>query len=223
MKAVALWGGGKDACMACYKAMNSGYTIECLLNFTFKGSNHSVSHYLKKGALVKQAQALGIKLIQKESEWGNAKESYIKTFSSLKKQGIDYAIFGDIFLKEHYDWLKEVSIASGLTPVFPLWKLKTKDIITEFLDKGFETVILNLKYDLFGEEWLGKKVSNEFIDHLIRNNMDPCGEYGEFHTFVTDGPIFKKKIVITKSKKLIKDKPYKSKVLDILNCEITEK
>lgn len=223
MKAVVLWGGGKDACMACYKAMNSGYTIECLLNFTFKGSKHSISHHLRNDILLKQSQALGIKLIQKESEWGNAEERYIKAFSSLKKQGIGYAVFGDIFLKEHYDWLRKVSVASGLTPVFPLWKLKTKDIITEFLDKGFETVILNLKYDLFGEKWLGKRLSNEFIDYLIKNNLDPCGEYGEFHTFVTNGPIFKKKIVITKSKKLIEDKPCKLRVLDILDCKITEK
>ncbi|MBW2975045.1 diphthine--ammonia ligase [Candidatus Woesearchaeota archaeon] len=222
-KAVALWSGGKDGCMACFKAMNSGYSVEYLLNFILKGSNRSISHQLNKDVLVKQSEALGIKLIQEESEWEKGEEIYIKTFSHLKKQGVDYAIFGDIFLKEHYDWLKRVSIASGLIPVFPLWGLKTENIITELLDKGFETVIINLKYDLFGEEWLGEKISQEFIDYLTKNGLDPCGEYGEYHTFVTGGPIFNKNVEITKSVKSIKNNPHKIRTLDILECRLVKK
>jgi uncharacterized protein (TIGR00290 family) len=91
--------------------------------------------------------------------------------------------------------------------ILPLWKCDSEQIVTEFIDVGFEAIVASAKADLFGNEWLGRKIDKEFVSdlHSFNNAIDPCGEFGEFHTFVTDGPIFKNRIRIVNSKKILKD------------------
>lgn len=194
-RAVCLWGGGKDACLALFRAMNHGYSVERLFNVTLKGSGCSISHNLGKEAIVRQAEAMGIKLLQKDAERNNARDIYVGALSSLKDEGINYAIFGDIFVREHYDWLSDVSAAAGVNPVFPLWKEDTDKLAREFIGAGFKSMIINVKADKLDKSMLGRTIDNDFLSELPAG-VDPCGENGEYHSFVFNGPIFSRELKI---------------------------
>ncbi|MEM3441598.1 MAG: ATP-binding protein, partial [Candidatus Bathyarchaeia archaeon] len=91
----------------------------------------------------------------------------------------------------------------GLTPVKPLWHLDTTQILQEFINAGFKAVLVRVKTELLGMEWLGREINQAFFDDLRRlGTVDPCGEHGEFHTFIKDGPIFRKRIEILESEKV---------------------
>jgi uncharacterized protein (TIGR00290 family) len=115
------------------------------------------------------------------------------TLNAFKEEGIEYSIFGDIFLEDlkkyREDRLAEVKI-KGL---FPLWKRSSKEILEEFIDLGFKTVIVCVNEKYLDKSFAGRVIDKDFLNNLPAN-VDPCGENGEFHTFVFDGPIFKKKI-----------------------------
>jgi uncharacterized protein (TIGR00290 family) len=109
----------------------------------------------------------------------------------------------------------------------PLWGLNPEQILTDFINAGFEAIVINVKADLFDEEWLGRKVDRSFLEDLrklhSRHNVHVCGELGEYHTFVIDGPIFKCRIKTLDSKKVLKDGYWKYWLLDISRCDIEEK
>jgi diphthine-ammonia ligase len=99
-------------------------------------------------------------------------------------------------------WLDRVCKEVGLEPVKPLWHRDTQQILSEFIATGFKATVVRVKTDVLGIEWLGRQVNKEFLDDLLKlGTVDPCGERGEFHTFVTDGPLFKQRIEILESAK----------------------
>ncbi|MFA5156402.1 MAG: diphthine--ammonia ligase [Candidatus Omnitrophota bacterium] len=198
MKAVSLWSGGKDSCFACYKAMSRGYKVTALFNFTKLDGTASLSHGLDPRLISDQARVCGLPLFQKPMP---GPELYEREFKNLiaewkVNKGIEAIIFGDIYLKEHKEWIDRVCKESDIKPVFPLWGLNTKDILCDFINCGFKAVIVCVKAGVLGEEWLGRELDKRFIEDLRRYDpaIDPCGEEGEFHTFVYDGPIFKRPV-----------------------------
>jgi len=206
MKVVCLWSGGKDSCFACYKAKISGHKILGLFNFTETEGNKSLSHGLPAELIVKQAKLIGIPLVQKAMP----KEKYEEEFKSLvsewkKKKGIEGIVFGDIYLKEHKDWIDRVCRELKVKPILPLWKRDTAQLILEMLDRGFESIVVATKADILGKEWLGRKIDKEFVRGL-NPKIDPCGEKGEFHTLVVDGPMFSKPIKIIEAEPVIKER-----------------
>lgn len=217
MKAVSLWSGGKDSCFACYKARENGWEVKNLINFISQNTKKSLSHSLGAQLILEQANATGINLIQMETSEDNYEESFKETLSELKKEGIEAAVFGDIYLQEHKDWIERVCGQIDIRPVMPLWGKDTAELIREFIAMGFEAVIVRIRQDILTEDYLGKKIDNAFIKTLSFNkDIDPCGEKGEFHTFVTNGPLFKKKLKIIKTEKILKGNFW---VLDILSYE----
>jgi len=114
-------------------------------------------------------------------------------------------VFGDIYLEENRNWVERVCEELGVEVVEPLWGKDPEKILLGFIDAGFEAMIVSANSDLFGEEWIGRKVNRDFLKYLKDNNIDLCGENGEYHTFVTDGPLFKRKIKISKSKTIMRE------------------
>jgi len=215
MKVVCLWSGGKDSCFACYKAKISGHKILGLFNFTDAESNKSLSHGLPAKLIVKQAGLIGIRLVQKAMP----KEEYETEFKSLisewkKKEGIEGIVFGDIYLKEHKDWIDRVCRELKVKAILPLWDRDTKELILEILDSGFKSIVVATKADLLGKEWLGRSLNKKFIQEL-NPEIDPCGEKGEFHTLVVDGPMFSKPIQILEAEPVIKERFGKHWFLEI--------
>lgn len=201
--AVVSWTGGKDGCYSCYKAMQEGYRITHLLHF--RNVRKRGSHELNNEIVRAQSDAMGIPLIQKD--FTSYEEEFKNTIRDLRAQGerIDAAVFGHI--ETHKPLVDRICGALDLEPLMPLWKQDSKRLLREMLDAGLEIVVVSAKERLMGKEWLGRVIDGTFINDLNRLNesIDHCGENGEFHTLVIDAPMFKKKIQITKSDRVLRD------------------
>ncbi len=215
MKVVSLWSGGKDSCFACYKALSLGYKISALFNFTDAEGKNSLSHGLPAKLIVKQVGLTGIPLVQKAMP----KEIYREKFKDLisewkKKAGIQGVVFGDIYLKEHKDWIDQVCKELEVEAILPLWGRDTRGLILEIISSGFKSIVVTVKDDLLGKAWLGRDIDNKFVEEL-KPDIDPCGEKGEFHTLVVDGPIFSKPIKIVEAEAVIRGDLEKQWFLEI--------
>ena len=205
MSYIASWSGGKDGCLACYTAMRSGYEVSHLLNSISEEYQRVRFHGTEAKLIQLQAEALDIHLLQKETTPNGYEEEFKDAVRSLIPNGIEGMVFGDIYFQEHLDWVERVCGELGIEAVEPLWGRKTEDVLREFMDAGFEAIVVSAKPELFGEEWIGHKVDEEFLGYLKENDIETCGESGEYHTFVTNGPNFKKRIEITKSRPITRD------------------
>lgn len=216
-KAISSWSGGKDSCLACYKAMKGGYEIKHLLNFISREYKRCCFHGTQAGLINLQASLIGIPLIQKEvtADMQKYEEEFKQAVLELKTENINEMVFGDIFLLDHINWVERVCKEINITPIEPLWNKKPEDIIEEFVDLGFKAVVVSAQADKFGQDFVGREVDKNFIKELKPRNICPCGENGEFHTLVIDGPIFKRGIKIIESEPVLKEGFWKYWFLDI--------
>lgn len=221
MKAFVSWSGGKETALSFYKAVqNHEIEVTHLLNMLSEDGRCSRTHGVSSELLKAQAKTIGLPIIQRRTIWETYEEEFKKAALELKTKGIDAGIFGDIDLEEHRDWVERVCKDCGIKPIFPLWKKERQDILMEFVHSGFKAAVVAARADVLGSEWIGRKIDEQFIKDLKGlSKIDLCGEAGEYHTFVTSGPIFKKKINILKTAKIERDKHC---FLDILDYEITD-
>jgi len=221
LKAISSWSGGKDSCFACYKAMQQGYDIRLLLNFISRESKRGCFHGIEGRLLKFQAERLGIPLVQREvsPDMHKYEEEFKAVVNELRGNNIGSMVFGDIYLLEHESWIKRVCKDLDIKALEPLWNNSPENIIDEFLKAGFKTVIVSCKADIMGKEFLGRLVDREMVKELKQKGICPCGERGEFHTLVVDGPIFKKPIKIVKAEAIIKESFWKHWFLDIQDYE----
>lgn len=225
MDVISSWSSGKDSCLALYKTMSQGHTIRYLLNFISKEYKRCCFHGIDSELIQLQSNSIGIPLIQKEvSPDMNAYESEFKeAVSALKEKNIRGMVFGDIYLDEHREWVERVCHDLEITPIEPLWNIPAEKILREFLDLGFTAIVVSCKADILGKKYVGRIVDYRFLEELKEKKICVCGENGEFHTFVVDGPCFKKKIEITKTKKILKQGFWKHWYLDIQDWHAEEK
>jgi len=205
MSYISSWSGGKDSCFACYQAICEGYNVSHLLNFISKEYKRVSFHGTEAKLIQLQAEAIGIPLLQKETTRNGYEQEFKDAVKSLTPDGVKGMVFGDIYLQEHKDWVERVCRELGIEAIEPLWGQDPERVLLEFIDAGFEATIVSAKSALFDDKWIGRKVDREFLSHLKDNNIDLCGENGEYHTFVTNGPMFQKKIKITKSQSIARD------------------
>ncbi|MFA5345801.1 MAG: diphthine--ammonia ligase [Candidatus Omnitrophota bacterium] len=221
LKAISSWSGGKDSCFACYKAMQQGYDIKLLLNFISRESKRGCFHGIEGRLLKFQAQRIGIPLVQKEvsPDMRKYEEEFKAAVNELRGNDIGSMVFGDIYLLDHESWIERVCKDLNINALEPLWNNSPENIIDEFLKAGFKTVIVSCKADIMGKEFLGRLVDREMVKELKQKGICPCGEKGEFHTLVVDGPIFRKPIKIVKAEAIIKESFWKHWFLDIQDYE----
>lgn len=207
MKAFACWSGGKESTLALYRAKFEGINIAYLLNMVSEDGGHSRTHGIDAKLVRCQTEAMGILLIQEKSSWQNYEEKFKKVVSEMKEKGITAGVFGDIDLQEHRDWVERVCKDIGIKPVLPLWKEKRERLLKEFINAGFEAVVIATRASSLGKEWLGRKIDKKFVADLeAMNHIDLCGEKGEYHTFVFEGPIFKEPVKFTAGRKVLRDR-----------------
>ncbi|MFA5144555.1 MAG: diphthine--ammonia ligase [Candidatus Omnitrophota bacterium] len=205
MKVISLWSAGKDSCFACYKAIGSGHDVLALINFTQTNGRESLSHGLSSDAILKQAKLTGIPVVQKAMPKEGYRDEFKRLISEWKdKKGIQGIVFGDIYLQEHKDWIDGVCRELNVEAIMPLWGRDTRELAAEIIDSGFKTIVVSTRAEFLGEEWLGCKIDKRFIEE-IGPEIDPCGEKGEFHTFVYSGPIFKEPVKFRTGGKILKD------------------
>lgn len=193
-KALFNWSSGKDSTLALYKILQEDqYEVSTLLTSINKEFQRISMHGVHVSLLEKQAESLGIPLIKMELPKEPSMEEYqqimSKTMSEIQAQGITYSIFGDIFLEDLRKYREDQLKAIGMQAVFPLWKKDTLNLIHEFLDLGFKTIVTCVNGTYLDQSFAGRIIDQQFLDDLP-DNVDPCGENGEFHTFTFDGPIF---------------------------------
>lgn len=222
MRIISSWSGGKDSCLACYKAINNGDQVKYLLNFISREYKRCCFHGLEAKLLNLQADLIGIPIFQKEvsADMGEYETEFKQAVSDLKTRGAEGMVFGDIYLEEHRIWVDRVCKDLGIQPIEPLWGIPPEKVLEDFIDLQFKAIVVSCKADLFDKELIGRVLDKGLLKELRRKNICPCGENGEFHTFVIDGPIFKKRIEITKSQPILKEGFWKHWFLDIQEYRI---
>ncbi|MFC1969231.1 diphthine--ammonia ligase [Chloroflexota bacterium] len=205
----ASWSGGKDCSLALYRAVKSGLPASYLLNMVTEDGTHSRTHGLSVGVLQAQSQALGIPVMQCQTTWDNYEAEFKQTLRALKLEEITGAVFGDIDFDEHRQWIERVCGEVDIAPHLPLWGESQDRLMREFIDLGFEATVVTTRADLLGEEWLGRKIDRDFLARLNELGKEkaitPSGEAGEYHTLVTNGPLFNQRIEILETRKVRKD------------------
>ena len=193
MKVVSLWSGGKDSCFACYQAKLQGHQISAVVNFTNSNGIGSVSHGLSAEIIQIQTEMIEIPLLQKAMPKQGYRDAFKVLIEELKtKEGIKGIVFGDIYLQEHRDWIDKVCEELKVEAILPIWTTDTERLAKEIVDSGFKSIVVSVNKNKLGKQWLGREIDYRFISELkALGDIDLCGEKGEFHTFVYDGPIFK--------------------------------
>lgn len=193
-KAYLNWSSGKDAAFALFELQKGReYSVEKLLTTINSETDRISMHGLRKELLLLQAKKIGLPVEILELDGNVSMETYNaevgKTIEKLKNEGFSHSIFGDIFLKDLREYRDEQLVKAGITGVFPLWKRDTGELIEEFLNSGFKAITVCVNSKVLDKSFCGRIVDHKFISDLPED-VDPCGENGEFHTFVYDGPIF---------------------------------
>ncbi len=219
MKVFASWSGGKDGCLALNRALSAGLDVRYLANTVSADGQRSRSHGIAAAVIRTQAQALGIPIVQRPTTGNNYRDEFVKMLQAFKAEGIEGGVFGDIDFNAHREWIEGVCQETGITPHLPLWLEDQHKLMEEFIESGFIAVVVAAKAELFGEEILGRKVNKAFLAALGKN-VTPCGEAGEYHTLVIDGPIFQQRLEITESQKVMRDDRH---FLEITGLELQAK
>jgi uncharacterized protein (TIGR00290 family) len=191
-KVIFSWSGGKDSAYALYQLQkNSAYEINSLFT-TFSEYNRVGFHGVSKELMQQQADLIGINLISPVIETCENIEEYAlkleKHLELFPKSNISTIAYGDIFLEDLREYRLKTLDKLGIKAVFPIWKQDTKAIINDFIDIGFKAITTCVDSKVLDKSFVGRTIDKDFINDLPKN-VDPCGENGEFHTFVFDGPI----------------------------------
>ncbi|MFC0238685.1 diphthine--ammonia ligase [Fictibacillus phosphorivorans] len=209
-KIVVSFSGGKDSILALYRLQQSEeWEINSLLTTLTEDYERTTMHGVRNELLEMQAQSLGLPLrvvwIPKDCPNDMYQQRMKKAVDDIKAEGIQYIMFGDIFLEDVKKYREKMLNGTGITPVFPIWGESTEHIIDEFLRKGFKTVVCcsdTLKIDA---SFTGRVIDEQFKRDYPKKH-DICGENGEFHTFVFDGPNFSYPITYTLGEtRIVKD------------------
>jgi uncharacterized protein (TIGR00290 family) len=197
-KIVLSWSGGKDSTLALERLIyNGGYVIEGLFTVYTTETQKVNLHNVPVSLIRMQAESLNLPLYEIALPEDASNEIYesehFKLFEQLKVQGIYNIAFGDLFLDVIKDYRDKLAAKTGMKFQYPLWREQTGKISTEFIERGFKAVVTAINTDVLPYSLLGRQYDEDFVTQLPED-VDICGENGEFHTFVWDGPIFSKSV-----------------------------
>jgi len=192
------WSGGKDSCLALYEIQKStDYRVAALLTTVTRDYDRISMHGVRRVLLEWQAACLEVPLHQVLITKGASNREYetnlIEAVSAYRDQGIDSIVFGDLFLEDIRTYRDQFLTRHDLRGIYPVWMRNTVEFIREFIDLGFKAVITCVNADVLDSSFAGMVIDESFLSALPAN-VDPCGENGEFHTFVFDGPNFKEAV-----------------------------
>ena len=197
-KFIVSYSGGKDSTLALYHAMQVGKAIGLIVMLEEQGLR-SRSHAMSMEIIQAQANALGLPIITASSSWNDYETEFLKLLAHAKQQGADVLVTGDLDMPEHGCWHDRITQQAGLKLCMPLWERPHREVIEEFIQLGFKTMIVTVNLNLgMKVDDLGKILTLDYIQELENRGIDPCGEGGEFHSTVIDGPLFTAPIAVRK-------------------------
>lgn len=192
------WSGGKDSCLALYELRKSrGYNVAALLTTVTRDHDRISMHGVRRTLLERQAASLGLPLHQVLIPQGATNEEYEasmgEAFSSYRGRGVRSVVFGDLFLEDLRAYRDQFLAGHGMRGLYPVWGRETREFIREFIGLGFEAVVTCVDPRVLDGSFAGRVIDEEFLSALPAR-VDPCGENGEFHSFVFDGPGFGERV-----------------------------
>lgn len=195
-KAYLNWSSGKDAMLALHQLENDrDYSVEKLVTTVNSEHDRISMHGVRKTLLQQQAKSLGLPLEIINLKGDISLSAYNETMEThlkkLKNEGFSTVVFGDILLEDLKAYRENQLKKIGLKAVFPLWKKNTTNLIEIFLDLGYKAIVVCVNAKVLDKSFCGRLIDEKFLSDLPEN-VDPCGENGEFHTFVFNGPAFQK-------------------------------
>lgn len=204
--ALISWSGGKDSCLALWRARNAGMAVPLLITAMDEDGRKSRSHGVPPELLEAQAASLGARLQRYHASWASYEAQFIATLRAAKAEGMEHAIFGDIDLQPHRDWEEKVCAVAGLAAHLPLWGEARRALVDEFLAAGFKAIVVCINGQHLPPSFCGREFDAAFLADLPPG-VDACGENGEFHTFVYDGPAFSAPVALRRMQVLHYDVP----------------
>ncbi len=195
---VCSWSGGKDSCLALWQAIEQGGIPKLLLTMMDEQGRRSRSHGLPVDVLQAQADSLGIPLTTADTSWEDYETIFTEALRTAAQNGARVSVFGDIDFEENRAWEEKVSQRAGLQAYLPLWKKPRQNLLNDFLTLGFEATIIATKDDKLGKRFLGRILDHALLAEFEQAGIDLSGEAGEYHTIVTEGPLFNKPLSLQK-------------------------
>jgi len=203
------WSGGKDSCMALREIQNyPDLRVEALLTTITQDYDRVSMHGVRRELLERQADSLGIPLhqilISRSASNAEYEMRMAETFAVYRERGTNQIAFGDLFLEEIRAYRERMLTEQGMHGLYPVWGRNTLVLIREFIRQGFKTAVVCVDPKQLDPSFLGRVIDQNFLSRLPAG-VDPCGENGEFHTFVFDGPIFRYPIKVEFGERVCRD------------------
>lgn len=187
-----MWSGGKDSAFAVWRARERGVDVTLLLNIYDAPSARVRFHATRAEVIATQAAATGIALRQVATSWDGFDAAFRSALADLKAEGFAGVIFGDIHLADVRAWYEDRVRAAGLEHVEPIWGESPGALLQQIVESGVRAVITCVEIAKLDETWLGRVIDETFVEAIAGTNIDPCGENGEYHSFVFAGPLFQR-------------------------------
>jgi uncharacterized protein (TIGR00290 family) len=207
-RAVLSWSGGKDSAMAAYHLLASQkYEIAALLTTVTEEYDRISMHGVRRALLERQAESLGIPLhiiaIPKDCPNEIYEARMREALSYFKAQGITRIAFGDLFLEDLKQYRDERLAQAGMTGLYPIWLRDTEELVRTFIGLGFKAILACVDTKAIDASFAGREIDHDLLRDLPES-ADPCGEYGEYHSFVYAGPILKNVIACTTGERVMR-------------------
>ncbi|NMB36243.1 MAG: diphthine--ammonia ligase [Firmicutes bacterium] len=195
-KVFVSWSAGKDCYLALLKAKENGLDPAALVTF-IKEEGRSMAHGLPHEILTRQAESLGLPAVLEPVTWPGYEKGFQRVTGELRQKGFTGGVFGDINLEAHRQWVENACSRAAMNCYLPLWGMAEEAVVSELLERGAQLLIVALRGDLLSKKWLGCMLNEELIQELKEEGLSPCGENGEYHTLVVNGPLFEQKLEIS--------------------------
>jgi len=179
--------GGKDSMLALLRARATGTDVRVMLSMFEEHGERNRSHGIPRHLIAAQAQALGLELTAPSASWSAYESVFGGELRRLKGCGIEAVVFGDIDLAAHREWEERVCAGAGLEALLPLWQADRRALAAEILERGIKALVVCTDSKQLDDSYCGRPYDERFLADLP-HGVCPCGENGEFHTFVTDAP-----------------------------------
>ena len=208
-KVLLSWSGGKDSALALHELRRSGdYEIAALLTTVTRDYDRICMHGVRRSLLEQQAKSLALPLemifISENASNKEYETKMRKVLVKYQKAGVSSVVFGDVFLEELREYREERLSTIGMKGLFPLWKKDTAELACTFINLGFRGVITSADSHLLDSIVVGRDFDEQFLS-MLPFTVDPCGENGEFHSFVHDGPTFAHPIAHTPGQVVLRE------------------
>lgn len=203
--AIATWSGGKDSCLAAHQALLAGYDLRYIANTVARDTGRVRFHGILGDVIRLQSEAIARPLLQQETDPDRYEREFKNNLRRGLGDGVTSVVFGDIHLQHCFEWASRVCNELGVELVEPLFGREPRRVLADFIDEGFEAIVVSTQAEILGEEWVGRTIDHSFLaDITALTDVDPCGENGEYHTLVVDGPLFSRRLEIAEAGRVLR-------------------